>query len=827
MKKGLFLALMILPLLLHAVEWSTYTNTSHIFDAIRVDNKLFLATWGGLVEYNVTTDANPLYRYQERKTYTNIDGMSDIDTRSLTALTSSSHMIWAGTNSGGVNRLNLSNSAFEAPLTASLGLPSNQVTKMVQRDTLYYVATTSGVSIFYTFPGFAYPAYLFSLDTSTGLSNNVVNDMTFMDNGYLFIATNRGLNYAHVDSLSYLNSWHVFNVANSEMPGDSVYTISAKGNTLAIGTNKGLAKLSFANTHTTWKVWQVTDGLAEKYIHSVYIDRMGQLWLSYGKWNDSFMEVITATATALTMIDANDRMVSWTVSSGEISTPMIQKITEIDGQIWLLTWGDGAIIHKDDNWVTLRTNSIGFNTVTTISTTEDGDIWFGSGYKGAAFTAKGTRGISSLVDGLWASYTHNSSPLTSDNTIALGIDSKGRKWVGSWDVNPMLYPFNWVKGVTIIDDIDANNIRWYKLDNTGLYEYNEALSTYILKDATRKLIGNTISFVQPDNHGNMIVGCYDNGLSVFDGDLNKVRDIRLGTASAQEPFCFVESDYGYHFGTLYSVGLITHTGSELPTSDSPHWQNAPLGMTGVYGGNILDLAVRESAYGQELWIVSTSGVFMYDGVNWYKYDTDIKRRIWSDNTWQRDVLYYVDEARLFDSVRTQPTAVLVDPFNRVWLASQDNGISMYDSETDRFISYNRGNSPLISNTVTALGYEGKSGKLYIGTADGLSTLNIGKSVIKETKLRNVVAFPNPFYPDKGGIVNIANLPEDEMPIGKNRCAIYDLSGDLVIELKQDVYARFHWDGLNEKGKKCSSGVYLYVVTHDDGSTVRGKIALIR
>jgi flagellar hook assembly protein FlgD len=66
-----------------------------------------------------------------------------------------------------------------------------------------------------------------------------------------------------------------------------------------------------------------------------------------------------------------------------------------------------------------------------------------------------------------------------------------------------------------------------------------------------------------------------------------------------------------------------------------------------------------------------------------------------------------------------------------------------------------------------------------------------------------------------------------MPKGETKCNIYDLAGDLVLTLEKNIYEQFTWNGLNKEGKKCSSGMYFYVVYTADGQTSQGKVVLIR
>jgi len=315
---------------------------------------------------------------------------------------------------------------------------------------------------------------------------------------------------------------------------------------------------------------------------------------------------------------------------------------------------------------------------------------------------------------------------------------------------------------------------------------------------------------------------------VFDKDYNRLGDFQMpGSASVYQSVSYI-----YHSGSRYFFGLnaddrlVIWNHDSLPIGNNSHWliPTPPELSTGfIYG-----VVTIHNIFGdEENWIASSSGLFMWNGLNWYRYDTDIKRRRYNSGQWVNDTLYYVDEERLFGSVRTSPTAIFLDPFGRIWIGSLENGFTRYDPETERFTNYYQANSPLLANYVTCFGYDPLGGRLMIGTPDGLNTLEIGILVKTEKHLRSVKAFPTPYLPERDGSVRIVNLPSGSMPKGKNTCKIYDSAGQFVIELKENEFARFDWNGDNSFRKKCSSGIYYFVVTSYSGTTRKGKIALIR
>ena len=227
-----------------------------------------------------------------------------------------------------------------------------------------------------------------------------------------------------------------------------------------------------------------------------------------------------------------------------------------------------------------------------------------------------------------------------------------------------------------------------------------------------------------------------------------------------------------------------------------------------------------------LWVASPNGLFMYTKNTWYKYDVDYKRKKYSGHSWQNEILYYVDEPRLYGSNDGFPTALYVDPFNRVWIGTRDFGISVYDIYDESYTILTSENSPLLSNNITSFAYDSHSGNMYIGSDRGLNSVNIGiDSKPNSLKIDSVIAYPNPFNPNITQTLRIEN-ENSIFPKGKNICRIYDLNGDLVIKLNETILGDFAWNGKNSNNRNCGNGMYFYVVSAGK-KIYKGKIALIR
>lgn len=113
------------------------------------------------------------------------------------------------------------------------------------------------------------------------------------------------------------------------------------------------------------------------------------------------------------------------------------------------------------------------------------------------------------------------------------------------------------------------------------------------------------------------------------------------------------------------------------------------------------------------------------------------------------------------------------------------------------------------------------GKIDFSGITNIDDANKMAKIIKSFKLQQ--NYPNPFNP--------STTIQYEIPkSGKVELKIYDINGRLVKELLSDFQqAGLHkkkWNGLNESGKKVSSGFYVYTVKFEN-SVYSKKMILLK
>lgn len=167
------------------------------------------------------------------------------------------------------------------------------------------------------------------------------------------------------------------------------------------------------------------------------------------------------------------------------------------------------------------------------------------------------------------------------------------------------------------------------------------------------------------------------------------------------------------------------------------------------------------------------------------------------------------------------TAIAVDGGNRKWLGTQGSGVYLLTPDgTTQLAHYDEENSPLLSNNITSLAADNKSGEIWIGTSRGVQSYR-GNAIGGSDVFAKVYAFPNPVREDFTGNVTITGLMRD------TNVKITDISGNLVYETTSDG-GMATWDLSNYRGKRVSTGVYVAFCSSPDGkNSAVTKILVVR
>ena len=165
-------------------------------------------------------------------------------------------------------------------------------------------------------------------------------------------------------------------------------------------------------------------------------------------------------------------------------------------------------------------------------------------------------------------------------------------------------------------------------------------------------------------------------------------------------------------------------------------------------------------------------------------------------------------------------SIAVDGANRKWVGT-DNGVWLLSSDASKIVyNFTQDNSPLPSNHIQKIGIDKVTGDVYIGTDQGLVSY---RSTATEggTSNSNVTIFPDPVPSGYTGTIAIKGL------VANADVRITDMSGELVYRTKA-LGGQAVWSGVDYKGHRPQSGVYLVFASGSDGNQVwSGKMVFLQ
>ena len=165
-------------------------------------------------------------------------------------------------------------------------------------------------------------------------------------------------------------------------------------------------------------------------------------------------------------------------------------------------------------------------------------------------------------------------------------------------------------------------------------------------------------------------------------------------------------------------------------------------------------------------------------------------------------------------------SIAVDGANRKWVGT-DNGVWLLSSDASKIVyQFTQSNSPLPSNIIQSIAIDQVTGEVFIGTQEGLVSF---RSTATEggTSNSNVTIFPDPVPAGYTGTIAINGL------VANADVRITDISGNLVYRTTA-LGGQAVWNGVDYKGHRPQSGVYLVFASSSDGSqTWSGKMVFIQ
>ncbi|HCV42690.1 MAG TPA: histidine kinase [Bacteroidetes bacterium] len=558
------------------------------------------------------------------------------------------------------------------------------------------------------------------LSLKEGLSQSVVNAIVRDNQGYMWFATQDGLN--RYDGYAFKVYRH--DLADStSLPDNFIWRLlrSRKGE-LWIGTFKGgLGRYNPASDN--FSSYQNDPGnsssLSSNNVTAVYDDPHGILWV--GTWFGGLNRFDPSDSGAAHF--THHRYNSG--DSGSLSDDRVSAVIEdVRGDLWVGTWnGLNKLDHSTGRFTRyLHKNgdphSLSNNMIWSMCEDQAGDLWIATWGGGLS---RYDRSVNNFTN-----YKHNPQKQTSlsgDLLRCVYVDSKGVLWVGTYDAG--LNRFDRDRGTFVRYRNDPNNpqslpedeIQSIFEDNTGSLWVGTGygIATYDLKREKFRtyrhhagipgtLTHQRIQALHADRSGGLWIGTLGGGLSYrsrgsesFVQYRHKPEDPR--SISSDVVMCVYEQSTGDIWVGSRGGGLDR---LDRRTGRCTHFRNDPSDPRSL-SSNAVE-TIHETHDGS-LWIGTSGG-----GLE--RFDTQR----------QQFVHYRLDPSDTTSLSGNTVWSLFEDSRGSLWVGTWGADLNRLDQGRNAFIRYRHGPhdpTSLVGNTIQCVG-EDQQGNLWFGTSDGLS-----------------------------------------------------------------------------------------------------------
>ena len=380
-----------------------------------------------------------------------------------------------------------------------------------------------------------------------------------------------------------------------------------------------------------------------------------------------------------------------------------------------------------------------------------------------------------------------------------------------WDNNKLPYNGDWVRDAVAIavDPSDADHVfvgSWGK----GVAEIQDSVLIKVYNDSN-----STLQHLS--NGPDIRVSS-----AAFDTDGN----LWLANASVSSPLAMKKPDNTWKSFSFNSGVNGRMTGDILVDNSGNKWMivaetgivvaatedeemtsykflNDAVGNGALSSNSVLSIA--QDIEGQ-IWVGTTKGISVF-------YSPESILQSGSGDWDSQKIIINQDGYDQYLLEAEEVTAIQVDGANRKWLGTRKAGLFLVsDDGTEQLQHFTTENSPLLSNTISCLTMDEKSGELFIGTDVGICSYR-GDASAGSTVFGNVYAFPNPVLPDYNGLIAVSGL------VTNADVKITDVQGNLIYSGKANG-GTLTWNGKRYSGERAATGVYLVFCSNSDGSQTK-------
>ncbi|NOZ60525.1 MAG: hypothetical protein GXO74_02480 [Calditrichaeota bacterium] len=697
-----------------------------------------------------------------------------------------SEAIWCVTN-GGVFRFDLADSAFQQFYnTNGLSALDAQAITIDGKGAVWVGFSDGWLNCYHPETG----AWV-QFDDYLG---HQINDLTVLGDS-LLVALDIGISLYDIQRQEVKETYKNL---GSQIPVETpVVSLLLNGKEIWAATEYGIAQSSFdlANLMApeSWTNYTMNHGLPSNMVHSIEAtnnaifaatdagvakkEQNNWIEMNTGLPSENVLDLASFSDTLFALAEGYVYQWDSSAQSWHLASPYIYKPVKLvfsgDGTLWVgrqkttASGGLGRFNKQTNQWTEFYPPGPPGNDISCLKIDQNGILWCGSLTDGVfKYDDK-----NSNVRQRWQQFTTNDG-LAKNVIEAIAVDYLNRKWVATRG-----------GGVSIIDDKDSlTSITTF---STNVFSGISSDPNYILITDLKQDRYNNMWILNLEPANNNVVAVYSalqqwqyfsRQEGFLSGDVRALDFDQYGRV-------WVASDGG--------VNVIDYNNTLTDKSDDD-LSGTLTTVDGLEANKVKDIAIDQDNIA---WIATEDGL----------------------NYWAQGNVYYQGGL-----ISNNINVVEVDIRNNKWFGTT-GGVSVLAPDGITFTHYTTENSPLVSDNITAFAFDEETGRVYIGSTEGLSCLVTPFSKPREN-LNDIKAGPNPFFPPKDAVFSIANLTDDVdiRIMTENGAVVRTISKDEILG------AQALWDGKNDQGKYVASGVYLFVIFNKESGINRiGKVAVIR
>jgi ligand-binding sensor domain-containing protein/signal transduction histidine kinase len=649
------------------------------------------------------------YRFEK---FTSDDGLSQNSVVKI--FQDSKHFLWFGTYDG-LNRYDgFTFKVYKTNVADSTTISGQYFSAICEdKDGNLWVSSLGGGLNKYTRGTDTFKRYRHDPRNSKSLSNDRVRALLIDKRGNFWIGTESGLDLFNPGTEEFIHHRNIPGDPNS-LSNDYVFSIGedAKGN-LWIGTYSGLNVLDpVKNKYRNFNGEKgLKAGLGNNWTNKTYLDRNNILWICsteglhwYDEKNDKFTRY---------MPEKNN--------PNSISNNNIRDILEdANGDFWIATntGGINKFDKKTGKFIRIQhdpSNENSLNTDQIISLWQDksGIIWIGT--DGGGINKLNIRKSQFTI---YQNLVQNKNSLSDNKVYYICEDKKGVLWIGTHGgglnkFDPQKSADNFIRFQhrpenrnSLINDAirwittDRSGALWIATDS-GLDKFNPATNifTHFTMDEYPVLRTNSIFCVAENREGEILVGTYDGGFSIYDKTKNSFTNYLHDPKNAKSISSNVVRQIFEDKSGL--IWLCTDNGLNLFNSRTKEFTRF---LHDPKNSNSLSINTTVTIYQDKagvIWIGTTLGLNKLEGNFPENKNIKFTRYTKKDGLPDNDI-----------------QAILEDDYGNLWI-STNKGICKFNPGQNTFKNYNK-NDGLPSNEffINSACRREKTGEFLFGSHKG-------------------------------------------------------------------------------------------------------------